>query len=66
MPWYRIPAAYAADRQVFQLRNGGFVLPGYFWLIRSFAWKQVDSPILTYTQSAPKRPGAAAAASPKV
>ena len=65
MPWYRIPAAYAADRAGYQLRNGGFVVPGYLWLIRNFAWKPVDSPILTYTQSAPKRPGAAAPASPK-
>lgn len=65
MPWYRIPAAYAADRQGYQLRNGGFVVPGYVWLIRNFAWKPVDSPVLPYNQSAPKRPSASAATSPK-
>jgi len=55
LPWYRIPAAYAADSEGYKLRNGGFVLPGYLWLIGKFAWKPVDSPVLTYAQTAPKR-----------
>jgi fatty acid desaturase len=60
MAWYRIPAAYAADQEGYRLRNGGFVVPGYLWLIRNFAWKQVDSPVLSTAQSAPKRqPGSA-------
>jgi len=56
LAWYRIPAAYAADREGYHLRNGGFVVPGYLWLIRNFAWKVVDSPVLARPQSAPKRP----------
>jgi fatty acid desaturase len=59
LPWYRIPAAYAADREGYHVRNGGFVVPGYLWLIRNFAWKVVDSPILASPQSAPKRSAAA-------
>lgn len=55
LPWYRIPAAYAADREGYRVRNGGFVVAGYGWLIRSFAWTPVDSPVLTTSQEAPKR-----------
>jgi fatty acid desaturase len=55
MPWYRIPAAYATDREGYQMRNGGFVLPGYLWLIRKYAWKVIDSPVLSQIQTAPKR-----------
>jgi fatty acid desaturase len=55
LAWYRIPGAYAADRAGFHLRNGGYVVPGYGWLIRKFAWNLVDSPILTTSQEAPKR-----------
>lgn len=62
LPWYRIPAAYAADREGYQLRNGGFVVPGYLSLIFKFAWKPVDSPVLTYAQTAPKRKAENAAA----
>ncbi len=46
VPWYKIPAMYAADRDGYRQRNAGFVVPGYGWLIRNFAWKPVDSAIL--------------------
>ena len=55
LPWYLIPEAYAADSRGYQIRNGGFVVSGYGWLIRKFAWTPVDNPILTSSQEAPKR-----------
>lgn len=64
LAWYRIPAAYAADRAGYHARNAGFVVPGYGWLIRKFAWRMVDSPILSSAQEAPQRtpnPGTSAA-----
>ncbi len=53
LPWYRIPAAYAADRDGYHARNGGFIVPGYGWLIRRFAWVPIDSPILSDPASSP-------------
>jgi fatty acid desaturase len=55
VPWYQIPALYAADRAAWQAGNGGFVLPGYLHLVRNFAWAPVDSPVLTAPASAPQR-----------
>ena len=55
LPWYLIPEAYAADSGGYHIRNGGFVVSGYSWLIRNFAWTPVDSPILATSQEAPKR-----------
>lgn len=44
LAWYRIPAAYRADRAGFLARNGGFLLPGYGYLLWHFAFKAVDAP----------------------
>jgi fatty acid desaturase len=66
LPWYRIPAAYAADPAGYHSRNGGFVVRGYGRLIRQYAWTPVDSPVLASSQQAPRRapqPPAAAAGS---
>ena len=57
VPWYRIPALYTADRAAWQATNGGFVLPGYLYLIRNFAWRTVDNPVLTAPATAPHRVG---------
>ncbi len=65
LPWYRIPAAYAADRDGYLVRNGGFRLPGYLWLVRNHAWKCIDSPVLATPQSAPKRQASAAVVKPE-
>lgn len=46
LAWYRVGAWYRADPARYQARNGGFVVPGYLWLIRHFAWKPVDSAVL--------------------
>lgn len=55
LQWYKIPAAYAADRAAWQNSNGGFVLPGYLYLIRNFAWRVVDNPVLAKPAIAPMR-----------
>jgi fatty acid desaturase len=55
LPWYQIPALYAAEREAFHASNGGFVLPGYLHLVRHFAWKPVDHPVLTEPVQAPPR-----------
>ena len=55
LPWYHIPACYAAEREAFHASNGGFVLPGYLHLVRHFAWKPVDHPVLAEPVQAPPR-----------
>jgi len=55
VPWYRIPALYAAEPAHWQAGNGGFVLPGYLHLIRHFAFKLVDHPVLDAPATAPRR-----------
>lgn len=54
-PWYRLPALYRADRANWQAVNGGFVLPGYLYLIRNYAWRTVDSPVLSEPVTQPVR-----------
>ncbi len=63
-PWYRIPALYAAERAAWQAGNGGFVLPGYLHLIRHFAWRPVDNPVLAADATAPRRSAAKPAVAP--
>jgi fatty acid desaturase len=53
--WYNIPALYRADHAAYRERNGGFVLPGYFHLIRNFALKPIDNPVLAAPVAAPRR-----------
>ena len=54
--WYKLPALYRADKAAYRERNGEFVLPGYLYLIRHFAFKPVDNPVLAAPATAPKRP----------
>ena len=56
--WYKIPALYRADRSAYHERNGGFVLPGYLYLIRNFAFKPIDNPVLAAPATAPQRASA--------
>jgi fatty acid desaturase len=55
LPWYQIAARYRADRAAWQAGNGSFVLPGYGYLIRHFAWRTVDNPVLVAPATAPQR-----------
>ena len=43
LAWYRIPAAYRADRAGFLQRNGGFFVPGYGHLLRRYALRPIDA-----------------------
>jgi len=45
LAWYRIPAAYRADRAGYLQRNGGFLLQGYLRLLWRHGLTPVDSPI---------------------
>ena len=45
LAWYRIPAAFRADRAGYLQRNGGFHLTGYAGLLWHHALTPVDSPI---------------------
>ncbi len=45
LAWYRIPAAYRADRAGYLQRNGGFLLKGYARLLWRHGLRPVDSPI---------------------
>lgn len=46
MPWYRLRSTYLADRAGYLQRNGGFLVPGYGHLVRRFALRPIDSPVL--------------------
>jgi fatty acid desaturase len=46
IPWYRLRDTYLADRQGYLQRNGGFLLPGYGYLLRRFALQPIDGPVL--------------------
>jgi fatty acid desaturase len=65
LPWYRIAALYAAQREGFRAVNGGFVVPGYLHLIRHFAWRPIDNPVLAKPATAPRRAAKTAAAALK-
>ena len=45
LAWYRIPAAYRANRDAYLAGNGNYVMPGYCHVIGRYAFKPVDSPI---------------------
>jgi fatty acid desaturase len=55
VPWYQIPALYAAERAAWHVGNGGFVLPGYWHLVRNFAWRAIDDPVLAAPATAQPR-----------
>ena len=45
LPWYRLRAAYLADRDGWLRRNGGFLVRGYGPLLRRYPLTPIDSPI---------------------
>ena len=45
LAWYRIPAAFQADREGYLQRNGGFLLPGYGHVLWNHTFRPVDSPV---------------------
>ena len=44
LPWYRIPAAYRADKAWLKQRNGGLVYDGYADIARRYLFSQHDKP----------------------
>jgi fatty acid desaturase len=57
LPWYRIPAAYRAERERLIARNGGLVYRGYADVARRFLFRMHDDPV-----HPAERPGALRAA----
>ena len=46
LPWYQLPAAYAADRAGWHSRNGGYVFRGgYAEILRRFAFRAKEPPV---------------------
>ncbi|MCQ8242007.1 fatty acid desaturase [Rhizosaccharibacter radicis] len=45
LPWYRIPAAYRAEREALIRRNGGLVYRGYGDVARRFLFRPHDEPV---------------------
>lgn len=45
LPWYRLRAAYLADRDGWLRRNGGFLVQGYGALLRRHPLTPIDSPV---------------------
>jgi hypothetical protein len=41
---------YRARRDDYIAKSGGFLIPGYGHLLRRFAWRPVDSPVLQETK----------------
>jgi len=47
MPWYQLPAFYAANKDRMLARNGGFLFTGYGDVVRRFLFAPIDSPVLS-------------------
>ena len=45
VPWYRLPALYAAERASLHARNGGLVYDGYLDIVRRFLFTAHDEPL---------------------
>ena len=45
LPWYELPARYAAERAAVLAANGGFVFRGYGEVVVRFAMREKDSPV---------------------
>ena len=45
LPWYLVRRVYLEHRTEVLRRNGGFLIPGYLFLMRRFAATPIDSPI---------------------
>ena len=45
LAWHRIRHVYLSERSAVLARNGGFLIPGYLWLLRRHAFTPIDSPV---------------------
>ncbi len=55
MPWYELPAAFAADRKQILQCNGGFRFSGYVEIARRYLFSAKDSPLFPETASLASR-----------
>ncbi len=46
LPWYRLPAFYASNKERFLSRNDGFFFAGYGAVFRQFLSAPIDAPVL--------------------
>lgn len=51
LPWYEIPRVYAADRNGWRERTGGFWFTGYWEILKRTALKPKDSPLYPADQA---------------
>ncbi|MEM9207277.1 MAG: fatty acid desaturase [Pseudomonadota bacterium] len=42
-PWYKLPSIYAADRERFHQKNGGYVVPSYGALFSAYAFRRKEA-----------------------
>lgn len=45
LPWYLLPRVYAARREAYNARSGGFQIDGYGELMRRFGFRPIDAPV---------------------
>jgi fatty acid desaturase len=62
LPWYELPKVYAADREAWRRRNGGYVFAGgYGEILRRFAFHAKEPPVHPFIQERSGETGQAAA-----
>ncbi len=62
VPWYALPDVYAADREAWQRRNGGYVFAGgYAEILRRFAFRAKEPPVHPLVPDETGKTGVAAA-----
>jgi fatty acid desaturase len=62
VPWYELPKVYAADRQGWRRRNGGYVFEGgYAEILRRFAFRAKEPPVHPFVLGGAAKTGQAAA-----
>lgn len=45
LPWYLLPRVYAARREAYNARSGGFQVNGYGELMRRYGFRPIDAPV---------------------
>ena len=40
VPWYHLPRLYAAEREAAVMRNGGYLVKGYLWVLRAYLFRR--------------------------
>ncbi|MEL6583671.1 MAG: fatty acid desaturase [Pseudomonadota bacterium] len=48
VPWYRLPRLYDAEREAAQMRNGGYVVKGYWSVLQAYLFKRREPVVHPY------------------